>query len=516
VIGSGPAPGGHAPPGAPGSTARGLAWTLFGAGGHMLLQLVTLGLLGRLLTPADFGIVAAALVVVNFSVIFAQLGVNQALVQRPTLPPRAAGTSFVLTVALSGALALAVFAAAPTIAAGIGLDGLTPVLRVLAWVFLARALGATAEALLVRSLRFRALAVLDVATYALGYGVVGVTLAVLGFGPWALVHANLVQATSKSALALLLHPHGLRPDLSPAFVRGLVRFGGGVALARVANFVALQADNIVVARSLGAAAVGAYSRAYQLMGMPAGLIGNALDRVLFPTFARQQLAVPVLRAAYLRGSSLIAVSCLPTGVIAWVLAPEIVSLLLGDQWDAVVAPFAVFSLTLVFRVGDRLNAVLARSVGAVYRRAVLQVAYALGVIVLASVGASAGLVGVAVGVAIALVANYALGAGLAVHLVGAHPADALRALARPLPFTALLGGVGLAVTSASRSLGFPPALVLAVGLATCLLASAASLWFAPRFVLGAEAGTLAATARVLTAKHPEAFRRWLARTEGTS
>jgi O-antigen/teichoic acid export membrane protein len=496
-----------------GGTARGLAWTLFGAGGHMLFQLVALALLGRLLTPADFGVVAAALVVVNFSVIFAQLGVNQALVQRPTLPARAAGTAFLVTLVLSAVLAALLMALAPPISAGLGLEPLTPVLRVLAVVFILRALGATAEALLARALRFRALALIDVASYAMGYGAVGVALAALGYGIWALVAGHLVQAALKAALALTLHPHGLRPDLDPVFVRSLLRFGGGVSLARIANYVALQADNAVVARSLGAAAVGAYSRAYQLMGMPASLIGNALDRVLFPTFARQQGDHAALRAAYLRGSALIASAGLPTGVVAGVLAPELVLVLLGDQWGAVVAPFQVFALTLAFRVGDRLNAVIARSVNAVYRRALLQIAYAAAVVVLARLGAEHGLVGVALGVAAALVGNYVLGTGLALRLVGGRAVDTVRALARPLPFTALLGGVAAATAAVGRTLEFAPTLLLAMGLVAVGAVAVAALWWAPRFVLGTETEPFVAAAGPLAARHRRWFPRWLTRTE---
>jgi len=318
-------------------TAGGLAWTMFGAGMHMLVQIGTLAVLGRLLTPEDFGIVAAALVAVNFSGIFAQLGVNQALIQRTTVTERTSGTIFLITVGLGSALSLGLAVLAPAIARGLALDALTPVLRALSVMFIVRAVGSTAEALMARSLRFRAIALLDVVSYALGHGVVGVTLAVLGFGYWSLVAAHLAQAAVKSALALAARPHGLLPDLDRTLVRELLTFGGGLSLARIANFVALQADNLVVARQLGAAAVGAYSRAYQLMGMPASLIGNALDRVLFPVFAQQQADLAALRGAYLRGTALIALACIPAGVVASAVAPELVWLLLGDQWTAVIS-----------------------------------------------------------------------------------------------------------------------------------------------------------------------------------
>ena len=486
---------------------------MLGAGVHMFVQVGTLAVLGRLLTPEDFGVVAAALVAVNFSAIFAQLGVNQALIQRKTLTERTSGTTFLITVGLGSLLSLGLALLAPAIARGLALDALAPVLRALSVIFVVRAIGSTAEALMARSLRFRAIALLDVVSYALGHGAVGVTLALLGFGYWSLVAAHLAQALVKSALALAAQPHGLRPDLEPTLVRELLTFGGGLSLARIANFVALQADNLVVTRQLGAAAVGAYSRAYQLMGMPAGLIGNALDRVLFPVFAQQQTNLAALRGAYLRGTALIALACMPAGVIASAVAPELVRLVLGGQWTAVILPFQVFSLTLVFRVGDRLNAVTARAVGAVYRRALLQAGYAVAVIVLATVGARYGLQGVAIGVAAALVSNHLLGTLLALRLVGGSAQAAVQACLRAVPLTALVAAAALLGAWPGRALSWPPAAVLAGSILLVTTVSLAALWYLPRMAVGPDASWFAAMARELVPARTPGLRRWIERVE---
>ena len=494
-------------------TAGGLAWTLVGAAAHMLFQIAALAALGRLLTPEDFGVVAAALVAVNFSAVFAQLGVNQALIQRKELPPRASGTAFLISLGLGVALAGALALLAPAIATALGLEALAPVLGTLSVIFPLRALGSTAEALLARSLRFRAIALLDITSYALGYGAVGVTLAALGFGTWALVAAHLAQATLRSAFTLAARPHGLAPDLDPALVRDLLTFGGGVTLARVANYVALQADNLVVARQLGAAAVGAYSRAYQLMGMPAGLVGNALDRVLFPVFAQRQGEVPVLRDAYLLGSSLIALACLPAGAVASVAAPELVRVLLGGQWDAVVVPFQVFALTLVFRVGDRLNAITARAVGAVYRRGLLQIVYAAAVIALAIIGAQYGLVGVAVGVAVALCGNQLLGTALAIRLLDATPGNAVRAVLVAAPLTAVTAAGAALGAWPGRALSWPPSAALAGSLLAAATAAAFVLWRFPRHMMGSDARRLAGMLVALAPARPHWLRQWAAGLE---
>ncbi len=484
-----------------------------GAGGHMVLQVIALSLLGRLLTPADFGVVTVALVVVNFSSIFAQLGLNQSLVQQATLSRNAAGSAFVISMLLGTLLCLAVYLLAPGIASSLGLVDAAPILQVLGVVFILRAAGATAEALLVRALRFRLVALLDLLSYGIGYGVVGVTLAWLGAGPWALVMGHLSQAALRTILTLSMRPHELVGPIGGPFVRQALRFGGGFSMSRVANYVALQADNLVVARTLGADAAGAYSRAYQLMGMPASLIGNALDRVLFPTFARQQDDRSALLENYVRGTAIVTLLSLPLGVVAAVLAPEAVLLVLGDQWQATVAPFQVFALTLSFRVLDRLNAVVVRAVGVVYRRAFLQIAYAVGVIALALAGSHYGLTGVALGVAAALVGNCLSGVWLSLRVLSGDARSVVTGATTAVPATGLIAAAALLGAWSTRALELPAWGVVVATIGLCTSLAALAVWLAPRWWFGALATWVATNARDVLPTPRPALTRWLARLE---
>src|SRR5690606_4465530 len=80
----------------------------------------------------------------------------------------------------------------------------------------------------------------------------------------------------------------------------LLHFGAGFSLARIANYLANQGDNLIVGRFLGADALGIYGRSYQFVMIPANLIGSVLDRVLFPAMASVQQDVGRLGAVYLR------------------------------------------------------------------------------------------------------------------------------------------------------------------------------------------------------------------------
>jgi PST family polysaccharide transporter len=464
-------------------TLSGLFWTFLGTGAQAVLQLLVLIVLARLLSPAEFGLAAAGLVVVGFSAIFSQLGIGPAVVQRLELRAAHLRSGFTLSVLLGLLFGGLLWAAAPAVTAFFRLDGLTPLLRALALVFPLQGVSAVAESLLQRELRFRWLAAVDGVTVAFGYGAVGITAAALGFGAWSLVGAYLAQTLLRTVLLLVLRPHPSRPQLERRACAELLYFGGGFTAAAFSNYLAGQGDNLVVGRWLGAVALGVYGRAYQLMAGPAVLFGNVLDRVLFPALAQLQRHPEHLAEAYRRGAALIALVMLPASAVLVLLAPELVEVVLGPAWHEVVLPLQILGAGMLFRTSCKLSDSLARATGAVYGRTWRQTAYALLVLAGAWVGRFWGIPGVAVAVFFTLAANYLLMAHLSLRMAemswGAFWYAHLPGLALA---TLTAGGVGM-TAGLMRAWGLGPVLVL-VGSVAALVPTAAVAGCMPRLFLG--------------------------------
>lgn len=459
-------------------------WTASSNGLNAVLKVVVLIVLARLLSPADFGILGAALIVIGFSAIFSQLGLGPALVQRRELEPRHIQTAFAASVAFGVLLAGLLWATAPAIARFFHIENSVEVLRALAWVFPVKGLSGVAECLVQRDLRFRWLATRDLLSYALGYGLVGIVLAWAGWGVWSLVIAQITQTVLNAAILLSVRPPALQPLPSwRAFVE-LMDFGVGFTAARIANFMANQGDNIVVGRVLGPQALGIYTRAYQLMAVPTTLFGDVLDRVLFPTMARVQDDPPRLAAAYLQAVASIALVMLPVGVVMTVLAPEVIVVLLGSRWVEVIPPFQVFAIALLFRTSYKMSDSIARATGAVYRRAWRQAIYAALVFAGAWVGSRWGVTGVSVGVLVSLVINFILMADLS--LAVAHTTWRRFVEAHvPAVLTAVLAGsiTWLSITVLRHSGASPLLRLLGASLIT-VAAIGLALWTIPRPLLG--------------------------------
>ncbi len=484
------------PPSLTHRTVRGMVWTAYGSGAMALLKILVLVLLTRLLSPADFGVVGAALVVITFSLTFSQLGLGPALVQRPVLEPGHISTAFFASTGFGIVAAAIVWLIAPLLATFFRMDHLTSVVRWLAIVFPILGLTTVAENLLQRDLRFRLLANTDVVAYAVGYGVVGVVMALLGRGVWALVAAQVTQVCVRSIVLLRAAPPLFHPRPRRRWFNELLGYGAGISAARIGFTVANQIDNFVVGRWLGAVALGLYSRAFQLMSVPTALLGDVLDKVLFPTMARVQDDQRRLASAFLQGTAIVVLVTLPAGVIAAILAPDLVAVAFGSKWAALVPPFQILALGMMFRTSFRLSDSLSRATGRVYRRAWRQGVFAALVFFGALIGQHfGGVTGVAVGVLVALFLNYVLMAELALSV---GKITWLRYLQSQLPamrLTAVLAAATLAVTSGLHRLGLHPIIGLLAGATTAFGTAALLIWQAPLFSLGEEGARMLGTLR---------------------
>src|SRR5204862_423933 len=180
-----------------------------------------------------------------------------------------------------------------------------------------------------------------------------------------------------AALILVVtRPPALRLLPDRAALGELMYYGGGFTASKIANYFALQVDNLVVGRWLGAAALGFYGRAYELMAGPPHLLGDAVDRVLFPAMASIQTDTRRLADAYRRGVALMGLIMLPASLVLFIVAPELILAMLGPRWTAVVTPFQILALGMFLRTSYRISDVTARATAAVYHRAWRQLVYA--------------------------------------------------------------------------------------------------------------------------------------------
>src|SRR3984893_3071591 len=207
-----------------GHTISSGAVTMSSQGAKFLLNLVSTMILARLLTPRDFGLVAMVMTVTSFLRVFKDAGLSIATVQREKITHAQVSNLFWINIVVSTVSTLLLVAAAPVVARFYHIPRLVNITLFLSVTFIISGSTIQHQALLKRQMRFKALALIEVGSMAVGV-LVGVAMAVLGYGYWALVRSSLSMETA--GLVLTWSVSRWRPQL-PARRSGigpLVSFG---------------------------------------------------------------------------------------------------------------------------------------------------------------------------------------------------------------------------------------------------------------------------------------------------
>ena len=331
-----------------GRTVSGLRWSYLGTGVNAVFQLVFTAILARLLDPDAFGLVAMAMVILSFGQHFSQLGVGRALVQRAEITQVDIRVAFTSSMLLGAGFTVLFWFAAPLATLLFPDPEVVPILRALSLSFLITGLSITALALLQRHLRYRAVALIEMTAYAIGYGPVGIVLASTGRGPWSLVAAGLSQAALTALLANAVCRYAKRPSLDRSSVARLYSFGSRVSVISILEFLSLNLTPIWVGRRIGAGALGLFNRAFTLINVPAYYFTASLSRVVYSAMSRVQGDTTKLRTTYLSMTTVFAALVIPACWGAAGASRQIVLVVLGPGWVDAIPIFAVLAIAAPF------------------------------------------------------------------------------------------------------------------------------------------------------------------------
>ncbi len=467
------------------STLVGFFWSFSGTGAQAVLQFLVLGVLSRLLTPAETGLVNIANILTIFAGLFYQLGIGPSLVQRLEINDNHIRSGFTFTMISSVALTVFIWLIAPFFASFYPkIPGLMEVVRGMSFLFVINGVGMVARSLNFRNLNFRIKARFNITSYVIGYGLVGVILAFLDFGAWALVYASLSQSVVYSALFLGASPHPKGFQLNGTALKELLSFGSGYTLGQIFNRIASASDNLIVGATLGDRAVGLYGRAFQLMVLPSQYFGQVLDNVLFTAMSKKQDQPKVLGAVYRRGVVAIALVVTPLSAFLFFLAPEFIHVLLGRQWSAIIVPFKIFALTMLFRTSYKMGDSLCRSAGVVFQRALRQFIFSVLIVSGTWIGHYQGIVGVTIGVSLAITINFFSMAQLSLEMTETTWGTFFKIHVPSLVLTGITALETWLLAGLLRSLAWPDLAVLVGSAGVVGVTLLALIWALPKFLLG--------------------------------
>jgi O-antigen/teichoic acid export membrane protein len=332
-----------------GRSVRGGVVNVASQGAQFLMQSVATVVLARLLTPADFGLVAMIATVIGLGQAFADLGLSEATIQRKEISHAQVSALFWINVAIGLGLMLFTVALAPVLARFYREPRLVNVTLLVSLTFLIGGLRVQPDALLKRQMRFSHLAIRDVAAYVLAVPV-AITMAWRGASYWALVALPLTLNSTQMVLSWLMVKW--RPGLPrrDAQVGSMLAFGGNVAASYFIITVSRSADNVLIGRYSGAGPLGLYSRAYNLLMLPVRQLSAPAGSVAIPAFSRTQDDPKRFARYYLRAVNLIMWISAPIFGFLFVAARPVIVLMLGNQWREAAPVFQILAITALVQL----------------------------------------------------------------------------------------------------------------------------------------------------------------------
>lgn len=353
-------------------TLSGMRWTTLAMVTNVGFNLGYTAVMARLLAPSAFGLIAMAQIAIRFLSYFAQLGVSPALVQKPELSERDIRAALTLSVGINALLFALMWLLAPLAGSFFGNPEVTPILRGLSAAFLFSGFSVISLGLLRRNLKFKQLAVVEIVSYILGYGVVGIGSALNGFGVWSLVFAVIGQEAITLAASYAFIRHSLRPVFAWADIRHFLHYGGKYSVIGFLEYIGANLDSLLIGRWYGETALGFYNRAQMLVKLPMHHIGNAITKVLFPVLASAQADKQKMARAYLAGWVLIGSLAASVSLALVPAASDAVLTLLGPQWTAAIPVVEIAALAVPFAFLTRLSGIVCDAQGLLWPKLAIQ------------------------------------------------------------------------------------------------------------------------------------------------
>lgn len=317
--------------------AQGTFWMGLGQAAIQISGLLRTAVLARFLSPAQFGIMGIALVVIRALESLTNTGFTQALIQRPGDIDRFLPSVFFWNIGRGILLSALLFIGGPYVAEFFREPDATLVIQSAAVITMVRALQNPKLAAVHRDMRYRQHFYWDASITFSGLLAAGLLLLVTQ-DVWVLMLSMIVEEIVRTVGSYIIEPWKPSWTFRLADISELRIFGRWVGASSIVIFLSLQLDTIVIGRLLTPASLGLYNLAMRTSQLPATQISSVVSTVSLPSLSKAHQDPARFRDLYLKIATSLWSITIVVGLVMVVFAEQIVRIFLGTQWmDAVPA-----------------------------------------------------------------------------------------------------------------------------------------------------------------------------------
>lgn len=322
----------------------GLVWTFAQQFGNQIIGFAVSLVLARLLLPEEFGLIGMISVVVAIGNSLVNSGLTQSLIRGKNLDQEDFSTVFYFNLAASVLIYILAYFTAPYIADFYDKPVLTDIVRLYCLTFITSAFSAVQMARLTKDMEFKTLAFIGIPSNLLG-GVIGVTMAYMGYGVWSLVWSYICTTLGRSVQLWIYSKWSPSFAFSRKKFRDHFNFGYKLTLSGLLNTIYNNIYLIVIGRFFSANQVGLYTRAETMKQLPVTNLSNALNKVTYPLFSTIQDDDVRLKRVYKQLMQLVVYIITPVLILMAVLAEPLFRFLFTEKWVPAVPYFQILCAT---------------------------------------------------------------------------------------------------------------------------------------------------------------------------
>lgn len=317
-------------------TKKSLYWSFLNQFANYGIQFAIGIVMARLLSPSDYGITALPAVFMAVAGIFVDGGgFGSALVRKPEITEKDLATSFYYSIAVGLFCYLSLFFASPWIAAFYNAPILEKIMRVTAIGFLIGPLNTPQTIILKRRLDFKTPTKVNISCRILS-GIVGLTLAFIGYGVWALVLSSLFSCIVSLILNWWVVRWYPKTGWSKESFKYLWNYGNKMMGAQLLNTLYNNITPVIIGKFFSPALLGIYNRAQGYAALPSNNISGAISSVTFPVISKIQDDPERLERAYRKMLRTAAFIIFPLMMVLSALARPLIIVMITEKWEACI------------------------------------------------------------------------------------------------------------------------------------------------------------------------------------
>lgn len=328
---------------------NGIFWSAVEKYSSTIVALIVSAILARLISPAEFGIVSLATVMIAFFSIFTNMGIAPAIIQRNDLTEKNLDSIFSYTIIFGLGLCALFFSCSWLIARFYDNSQLIPICQLLSINLLLLSINLVPNALMLKNKRFKLIAQRTFSVQIVG-GSLAIWAALSGWGVYSLLIAPMLTALFVLGFNIYNYPRRIdwKLDLEPLcriFSYSVYSF-----LFELVNYFSRNLDKLIIGRVLNISALGYYDKSYRLMLMPLQQVTSVINPVLQPVLSSLQTDMQELSKKYEKIIVFLGNISFPMTVFLFASAYELINIVYGSKWNPAIPTFRILALSLPFQM----------------------------------------------------------------------------------------------------------------------------------------------------------------------